>query len=43
LVMAGDSVTINGWINDMNGMSNDTRWIAGRTRWSYQRLWPKVW
>ena len=25
LVMAGDSVTINGWINDMNEMSNDPR------------------
>ena len=25
LVMAGDSVTINGWIKDMNEMSNDTR------------------
>ena len=25
LVMAGDSVTINGWIDDMNEMSNDPR------------------
>jgi hypothetical protein len=25
LVMAGDSVTINGWIQDMNELSNDSR------------------
>lgn len=25
LIMAGDSVTINGWVDDMNGLSNDTR------------------
>ena len=25
LFMAGDSVTINGWVQDMNELSNDTR------------------